>query len=225
MGRQGPVLRRLGDVPRQGIGRRPEPDLRLAVHGLVRPADPALRRRRRHLEPGRQPVRLRRRARDPPVVRRHAAPVGVRPGLAPRALPERPRHGARRRRGRGAVSLHRRRRELARAAGLARERDRAVLAARRGRDVPAHDRRRTPRTPSASTSRSRRPGSFRSDDGGATWAPKNKGLVSGEIPDPDAEWPLRAPHRPAPVAPGHPLHAEALGRHAQRQRRRPRGPR
>ena len=29
-------------------------------------------------------------------------------------------------------------------------------------------------------------GVFRSDDGGATWAPKNKGLVSGEIPDPDA---------------------------------------
>jgi hypothetical protein len=30
--------------------------------------------------------------RHAPVVRRHAAPVGVRPSLAPRALPERPRH-------------------------------------------------------------------------------------------------------------------------------------
>jgi hypothetical protein len=29
-------------------------------------------------------------------------------------------------------------------------------------------------------------GCFRTDDGGATWHPINKGLVSGEIPDPDA---------------------------------------
>ena len=30
-------------------------------------------------------------------------------------------------------------------------------------------------------------GCFRSDDGGTTWKPINKGLVSGQIPDPDAE--------------------------------------
>ena len=30
-------------------------------------------------------------------------------------------------------------------------------------------------------------GVFRSDDGGATWQPKNRGLASGEIPDEDAE--------------------------------------
>lgn len=30
-------------------------------------------------------------------------------------------------------------------------------------------------------------GAFRTDDGGATWLPINKGLQSGEIPDPDAE--------------------------------------
>jgi photosystem II stability/assembly factor-like uncharacterized protein len=29
-------------------------------------------------------------------------------------------------------------------------------------------------------------GVFRSDDGGTTWQPRNEGLVSGEIPDPDA---------------------------------------
>ena len=32
--------------------------------------------------------------------------------------------------------------------------------------------------------------------------------------------PLRAPHRDAPLAPGRAVHAEALGRHAQRRRRR-----
>ena len=37
--------------------------------------------------------------------------------------------------------------------------------------------------------------------------------------------PLRAPHHPAPVPPGHPVHAEALGRHAQRRRRRATGAR
>lgn len=30
-------------------------------------------------------------------------------------------------------------------------------------------------------------GAFRTDDGGTTWAPINKGLQSGEIPDPDAD--------------------------------------
>src|SRR5207248_645185 len=30
-------------------------------------------------------------------------------------------------------------------------------------------------------------GAFRSDDGGATWTPINKGLVSKQIPDPTAE--------------------------------------
>src|SRR5258706_6999392 len=30
-------------------------------------------------------------------------------------------------------------------------------------------------------------GAFRTDDGGATWQPINRGLMSGQIPDPDAE--------------------------------------
>ena len=30
-------------------------------------------------------------------------------------------------------------------------------------------------------------GAFRSDDGGATWTPINRGLVSEQIPDPTAE--------------------------------------
>ena len=65
---------------------------------------------------GRQGLRVRRGAGHPPVVRRHAAPVGVRPGLAPGAVADRPGHRLRRSRGRGAVPLHRRRRQLAGAA-------------------------------------------------------------------------------------------------------------
>ena len=64
-------------------------------------------------------------------------------------------------------------------------------------------------------------GAFRTDDGGKTWKPINRGLHSQYIPDPDRRGrPLRSPHRHAPVAPGRAVHAEALGRDAQRQRRR-----
>ena len=54
-------------------------------------------------------------ARHPPVVRRDAAPVGVRARLAPRTLADRSRHGVCRRRGRGAVQVDRRRDDLGRA--------------------------------------------------------------------------------------------------------------
>ncbi len=61
-------------------------------------------------EPVGQQVRLRRRPRHAPVVRRHAASVGVQARLAPRAVADRSGHGLRRRRGRGAVPHDRRRR-------------------------------------------------------------------------------------------------------------------
>ena len=61
----------------------PESAVRLADERLVRPEDPALGRRRQDLGAGRQRVRLRGRHRHPPLVRRHAAPVGVCAGLAP----------------------------------------------------------------------------------------------------------------------------------------------
>ena len=124
----------------EGVGRRPGPAVRLAVQQLVRAGDPALRRWRRDLGAGGQRVRLRRRPRDPPVVRRDAAPVGVRPGMAP---------GARRR------TTRTRSTPEWRTPGCSGPRDGgqhweelpglrapplgAVLAARRGRDVPAHD--------------------------------------------------------------------------------------
>ena len=64
-------------------------------------------------------------------------------------------------------------------------------------------------------------GAFRTDDGGKTWQPINRGLHSQYIPDPTAEV-GHCVHRIAmhPVAPGRAVHAKALGRHAQRQRRR-----
>ena len=64
-------------------------------------------------------------------------------------------------------------------------------------------------------------GAFRTDDGGKTWKPINKGLYSKYIPDPDAEVGHCVHHIAMhPSRPGRALHAEALGRHAHRQRRR-----
>ena len=63
-------------------------------------------------------------------------------------------------------------------------------------------------------------GAFRTDDGGQTWQPINRGLRSEYIPDPEAEV-GHCVHtsRHAPVAARRALHAEALGRDAERQRR------
>jgi hypothetical protein len=64
-------------------------------------------------------------------------------------------------------------------------------------------------------------GAFRTDDGGATWRPINRGLrrntnsLTGR-----RGGALRPQHRHASVAAGRALHAEALGRDAQRRRRR-----
>ncbi|MTV24131.1 exo-alpha-sialidase [Nitriliruptoraceae bacterium ZYF776] len=44
-----------------------------------------------------------------------------------------------------------------------------------------------PRTPARLTVAISAAGVFRSDDGGVTWRPRNTGLASGEIPDPDAD--------------------------------------
>ena len=135
----------------------------------------------------RQQVRLRRRDRHAPVVRRHAAPVGVQARLAPRAVADRPRHGLRRCRRRGALPHHRRRADVARTAGPAHARHGVVVGAGRRWLVPAHDRagshqcgpdlrgdlggRRVPHR------RRRRP----------RWRPINRGLRSEGIPNPTAE--------------------------------------
>ena len=136
---RGAALPGVGDLPPQGVAGEPRPDLRLPDQRLVRPGDPAVRRRRRVLGPGGQRLQLRRRPRRAPVVRRVAAAVVVHPGLAPRALAARRRDGVRRHRGRRAVQVHRRRCRLDRAVRPAQARHRPPVAAGRGRHVPAHD--------------------------------------------------------------------------------------
>ena len=64
-------------------------------------------------------------------------------------------------------------------------------------------------------------GAFRTDDGGKTWKPINQGLRSQYIPDPKAEVGHCVHHVALhPSRPERAVHAEALGRDAQRRRRR-----
>ena len=93
----------------------------------------------------------------------------------------------RRRRGRGAVPVDRRRQDVARARRAARARLGAAVAAGRGRHVPAHDPARPGATRRASFIAISAAGAFRTDDGGKTWKPINQGLRSEYIPDPTAE--------------------------------------
>ena len=139
VGGQRPPLCGLGDLPPEGFARRSEPAVCVAVQRLVRAGDPALQRRRQDVGAGGQQVRLRRRPRHAPVVRRHAASLGVQARLASRTVADRSGHRLRRRGGRRLVPLDRRRPDLAGTPRTARPRLGAPLAAGRRRDVPAHD--------------------------------------------------------------------------------------
>ena len=139
MGYQRPFLRRLGDLSSQRLARRSESALCLAVQRLVRADDPAQRRWRPDVAAGGQQVRLRRRPRHAPVVRRHAASLGIQARLASRTVADRSRYRLRRRGRRRPVPLHRRRAVVAGTARPPRPRLGAEMAARRRRDVPAHD--------------------------------------------------------------------------------------
>ena len=180
----------------------------------------------RHAQGREQQVRLRHVARNrqaahhAPVVRRHAAPLGVQARLAPRAVADRSGYRLRRGRRRRPVPLDRRRQDLARAGRPARPRHRAQLAAGRRRHGPAHD---PPRSEQSRADvhrhlgRGRVPHRRRRQD---LEADQPRPAVAVH-PRPERRGrPLRAPHRDAPVAPERAVHAEALGRHAQRQRRR-----
>ena len=222
LGRQRAPFRRLGDLPPEGLPCRPEPDLYASQSSswfgqvIQRSNDGG-----QDLGAGRQQVRIRRQSRHPPLVRRHAAPVGVHARLASRALADRSRHGLRRRRGRRAVPLDRRRPDLAGAVRAARPSPRRLLAAGRGRACACTPSSSIRATRSGSSSPSRRPGAFRSDDAGQDVAADQPRAQVRADPRPHGRGgPLRAPHRHAPVAARRALHAEALGRHAQRRRRR-----
>ena len=94
------------------------------------------------------------------------------------------------------------------------------LAAGRRRDVPAHD----PPRPERSRAHLRR----HLGRGRVPHRRRRQDLAADQPrpavrrhPRPERRGrPLRPPHRDAPVAPGRAVHAEALGRHAQRRRRR-----
>ncbi len=187
MGRQRPALRRLGDLPRQGLPRRPRPHLRLADQRLVRPGHPALRRRRRHVGHRGQRLHLRRGARQAPVVRRVAPRPGPSPasGTSSRRCPT-PTPSTPVSRTLPCSSPSTAARSGPSCPGCA-----STTPARSGSRAPAG---------CACTRSSSDPtdadslyvaisaaGAFRSDDGGKTWQPINKGLRSGEIPDTDAE--------------------------------------
>ena len=90
-----------------------------------------------------------------------------------------------------------------------------------GGHVPAHDPPRPERTRTGSSS----PSPPRARSAPTTAARRGSrstaGLRSAGHPRPERRGrPLRPPHRDAPVAAGRAVHAEALGRHAQRRRRR-----
>ena len=121
------------------------------------------------------------------MVRRHAAPVGVHARLAPRAVADRSRHRLRRRRGRRAVPLDRRRQTLAGAARPAR----ATARARSGSRAPAAcactRSSSTRRTRSASSSPSRRPAPSAPTTAARPGGRSTAACESERIPDPNAE--------------------------------------
>ena len=175
------------------------------------------------LDAGEQCVRLRRRARDAPVVRRHAASVGVQAGVAPRAVADRSGRGLCRRRGCRAVQDRRRRAVLAGVARIAGARLRAALAAGRRRVVPAHGHPRSVRSAAHLRRDLRRRGVPQR---------RRRGDVEGDQPRPEVRRhsrsrcrgrALRASHRDAPVTAERAVHAEALGRDAQPRRAASRG--
>jgi hypothetical protein len=126
------------------------------------------------------------RARYTPMVRWHAAPLGVQTCLATATVADRPGNGLCRRGRCRPVPLDGRGTKLAGTARAAR-RQGPSLAARRGRDVPAHDPVRSKQSQPIFVAISAA-GAFRTDDGGQTWRPINQGLVSpGELPDKTAE--------------------------------------
>ncbi len=198
----------------------PQPHLRLADQRLVRAGDAEIQRRRRHLGAGGKQVRLRRHTRNASVVRRDTASLGIQARLAPRAVPDRSGDRLRRGRGRGAIPVDRRRAGLGGTPRAARCEGKPLVSRRR-RHGPAHHRAR-PQDSGAHVHRHL--GRRRLPHGrlGPDVAPDQQRIEvgSGTPRSGRRGRPLRAPHRDAPVAPGRAVHAEALGCHAHRRRRR-----
>ena len=120
------------------------------------------------------------------MVRRHAASVGIQAHLASRTVADRSGHRLRRRGGRGDFQNHGRRQNVEGAFRIA-QRQGPPLAARRGRHG-LHTIILDPNNANRIFIAISAAGAFRTDDGGKTWRPINRGLKSQyELPDPDAE--------------------------------------
>jgi hypothetical protein len=184
---QRPALWRLGNLPSSPARRGPQPALRLAASRLVRPGDPALRRRRRTWRPVGNEFAYDGVPGHAPVVRRHASIRGSSSasGIWSRRSTD-PTLVYAGRRGRRAVPLGRRRQDLAGAARPAR-----TPRAASGSRAPAA----CACTPSCSTptnpphlrrhlGRRRVPHRRRR----ATWKPINRGLQSNYCPTPKPKW-------------------------------------
>ena len=165
--------------------------------------------------------RKRQAAYDSSVVRRDAASVGVQAGVASGAIAQRPRYGLRGRGRRRPFPLDRRRRELEGTLRPARPWHRAQSGSRARAGCACTPSFSIPATRSASTSLSRRPGHSAPMMAAKPGSRSTAGCDSQYIPDPNAEIGHCVHHVAMhPVAPGRALHAEALGRDAQRRCRR-----
>ena len=220
LGDQRPPLRGLGDLSPQGFARRSEPALCVAVQRLVRPDDPALQRRRQDMGAGGEQVRVRGRpgthqwydgTPHPWEFKRvwHLEPSLTDPDTVYAGVED----AALFRSTDGGQNWQELPGCAATAPGRAGSRAPGGCACTRScwtRAIPS----RIFIAISAA-------GAFRTDDGGETWRPINRGLKSEYIPDPNAEV-GHCVHRIAmhPLAAERAFHAEALGRHAQRRCRR-----
>ena len=122
----------------------------------------------------------------PPVVRRHTAPLGVQARLAPRTFAHRSGRGLRRSRRRRIIPQHRWRPHLARVAGLRGHGTGPQWQPGAG-GLCLHTIILDPKDPKRIFIAISAAGAFRTDNGGATWRPINRGLRSPYIPDQDAE--------------------------------------
>ena len=226
VGGQRSALRRLGDLPPQGVAGRSEPHLRLADQRLVRADDAAVERRRRDLgrrwttsssttaRPARTSGTTARRTRGSSSAcgtssRRSPIPTRSTPASKTRRCSA-PTDGGK---------------TLARAAGPAQPRHGLEVAAGRGR-LGLHTILLDPTNPHRMFIAISAAGAFRTDDGGSTWtADQPRAEVAVHSRSRRRGRPLRPPHRHAPVAAEHAVHAEALGRDAHRRRGRRTGPR
>ena len=216
-----PALPRLGDLPPQGLAAEPRPDLRLAVQRLVRPGDPAVRRRRLDLGAGGQ--RLHATTASPASTSGTTARCGR--GRSPGSGTSSPRCTTSTRSTPGVED-----------AALFKSTDGGVtwaeLSGLRKHDTGPqwqpgaggmclHTIIQHPTDPDRLYVAISAAGAFRTDRRRPDLAADQQGPAVRRDPRPGLRGrPLRAPHRHAPGEPRRPLHAEALGRHAQQGRRR-----